>query len=124
MPDSPTQFQPRSLKGDDAGLTIVWSDDVAHQIPWTILRQVCPCATCRTEEPSTSEPEADNALPILTAAEARPLKATEMRPVGNYAYAVNFTDGHNTGIYTLDLLRRVGEEIADARTARTESAET
>jgi DUF971 family protein len=31
-----------------------------------------------------------------------------MDPVGNYAYRILFSDGHETGIFTLDLLRRLG----------------
>jgi DUF971 family protein len=49
-------------------------------------------------------------LPVLSAAETRPLEITNMEPVGNYAYAIEFSDGHNTGIYTLELLRQLGQE--------------
>ena len=28
-----------------------------------------------------------------------------MNPVGRYAYGIDFSDGHNTGIYTLESLR-------------------
>jgi DUF971 family protein len=38
-----------------------------------------------------------------------PLKVTGMTPVGNYAYSIAFSDGHNTGIYPLTLLRELGE---------------
>lgn len=110
-----TAPQPESLNGTDNGLTIGWADGVSHEIPWSILRQVCPCATCRTKNQEPEPPPDDMSLTILSPEEARPLKATAMRPVGNYAYAINFTDGHNTGIYPLDLLRRVGEEIDEAR---------
>jgi DUF971 family protein len=30
-----------------------------------------------------------------------------MRPVGQYAYAIEFSDGHGSGIYTLDYLREL-----------------
>jgi DUF971 family protein len=30
--------------------------------------------------------------------------------MGNYAYSVQFSDGHNTGIYSLEFLRQLGEE--------------
>lgn len=109
--------RPKALQGNDTGLTIVWADEVSHEIPWSVLRQVCPCATCRTKDQSPPEPADEFDLPVISPAEARPLKATAMRPVGNYAYAINFTDGHNTGIYPLDLLRRVGEEVDEARRA-------
>ena len=36
--------------------------------------------------------------------------ATGMYPVGNYAYQIDFSDGHKTGIYSLELLRELGEE--------------
>ena len=36
--------------------------------------------------------------------------------VGNYAVAFTFTDGHRTGIYAWDYLRRIAEEFsADAQ---------
>jgi DUF971 family protein len=50
-------------------------------------------------------------LPVLSAAEARPLKVEGMRPVGNYAYAIAFSDGHDTGIYTLEFLRELGTDV-------------
>lgn len=35
---------------------------------------------------------------------------TEIRPVGNYAIAPTFSDGHKSGIYTWDLLYKLGSE--------------
>jgi DUF971 family protein len=49
---------------------------------------------------------------ILKAEEARPLSIQGMEPVGNYAYSIAFSDGHDTGIYTLELLRTLGKEVA------------
>ena len=37
-----------------------------------------------------------------------PKRPTAMQPVGNYAYSIHFSDGHNSGIYTLDYLRHLG----------------
>jgi DUF971 family protein len=31
-----------------------------------------------------------------------------MKPVGQYAYSVEFSDGHSSGIYTLEYLRELG----------------
>jgi DUF971 family protein len=36
---------------------------------------------------------------------------TDLRPVGNYAIALTFSDGHNSGIYTWDLLYKLGSEF-------------
>jgi DUF971 family protein len=46
-------------------------------------------------------------LPILTAAETQPLAVIKMRPVGNYAYNIYFSDGHDSGIFSFDLLREL-----------------
>lgn len=105
--------QPTALKGSGTALTIEWSDGVTHTIPWKVLREVCPCATCRDKRnnPPPPEPENDDLLPVISKAEAGPLKANAMRPIGNYAYGIDFSDGHNTGIFSLEFLRAVGEEL-------------
>lgn len=35
-----------------------------------------------------------------------------IRPIGNYGIAPNFSDGHNSGIYTWELLYKLGNEYA------------
>jgi DUF971 family protein len=37
-----------------------------------------------------------------------PLAITGMQPVGQYAYKIVFSDGHDSGIYTLEYLRELG----------------
>ena len=34
-----------------------------------------------------------------------------MRPVGAYAYHIDFSDGHNTGLFTMEFLKELGEEV-------------
>lgn len=36
---------------------------------------------------------------------------TDIRPVGNYAIALTFSDGHDSGIYSWDLLYKLGSEF-------------
>ncbi len=102
----PTQLK---LQGDDR-LLIEWSDGVRREITFGELRSRCPCATCR--EKRAAPPQPAGLLPVLSAAEARPLKVEGMRPVGNYAYAIAFSDGHDTGIFTLEFLRELGTDVA------------
>jgi len=92
---------------DDGKLAIEWSDGQRRVYSYRELREACPCATCR--EKHTAPAAAPNLLPILTPEEARPLAITGMTPVGNYAYSIAFSDGHDTGIYTLELLRELGQ---------------
>lgn len=96
-----------SLKGDKQSLKIEWSDGVTHTLPWQILRDNCPCASCRMKR---AEPPP--LFPVLKPEETAPLFVTGMRPLGNYAYHIDFSDGHNTGIYSLDLMRELGEAQA------------
>lgn len=56
--------------------------------------------------------ESPDLLPVLSPAEAQPLRVLDMKPVGNYAYAIQFSDGHTSGIFSLDYLRRLGEQAA------------
>jgi len=92
----------------DGRLRINWSDDLARVYTIEQLRNACPCATCRVKRAATySKPP--HTLAILKPDEPRRLTLSSMKPVGKYAYSLTFSDGHDTGIYTYDLLRELGE---------------
>jgi DUF971 family protein len=93
----------------DNTLRITWSDLQARNYSIRELRDACPCATCR--EKRNAPPASPTLLPIITEAETRPLRITAMKPVGNYAYSIDFSDGHNTGIYTIESLREMGQDL-------------
>jgi DUF971 family protein len=102
-------LQPTKLSLDaDGQLAIDWNDGQRTTHKVGALRAACPCATCR--EKRSQPPAAMPLLPVLSAAEARPLKLLGMKPVGNYAYAIEFSDGHDTGIFTFELLRELGQK--------------
>ena len=102
MPPQPLRLE---LAAPDK-LRITWSDAQIREYKFRELRDACPCATCR--EMRKALPPPPTQLPIISAAEAQPLRITGMEPVGNYAYSIAFSDGHNTGIYTLESLRAMG----------------
>jgi len=107
---------PKALRSEGEALVIDWDDGAQHRLPWTFIREQCPCATCRAEreaESSTKTEAADNPLNILDQATAEPPRPVDMRPVGNYAYGIEFNDGHNTGSYSLEYLRFLGEHRAN-----------
>ncbi|TWU22699.1 DUF971 domain-containing protein [Bythopirellula polymerisocia] len=91
-------------------LQIAWNDGLVGRITIRELRENCPCANCIEKR---SKPEPIALLPILKAEETQPLRITKMDPQGRYAYAIDFSDGHNTGLFTLDLLRELGEVVGD-----------
>lgn len=85
---------------DSRTLAIVWSDGQRRVYSVSELRGKCPCAGCSTERRERPDQwPADWEVSI-----------THMSPVGNYAYNIHFSDRHATGLYTLDLLRELGQE--------------
>lgn len=113
--EAPTTF-PVSIERDgEYGIVITWSDEMVTR--WTVsqLRKACPCATCREKKHGETKKQDENAngdgdskqmmLPVLSAAEAKPLRVEGMQPVGSYAYNIAFSDGHSSGIYPFAMLR-------------------
>ena len=101
-------LRPLKLELAEGRLLMEWSDGERRRYSVRELRDACPCATCREKR---AEPKNPLALNVLSAAEAQPLVIGGMKPVGNYAYSIDFSDGHDTGIFTLELLRKLGEKF-------------
>jgi DUF971 family protein len=99
----------RVLKTEGTGMVIDWRD--GHQSHWSFpwLRLACPCATCHEEreadgrEPGVPKPKATNNLLPLYQAPARP---DSVHQVGKYAISFHWNDGHSSGIFSWDYLRR------------------
>ena len=90
-------------EGDDR-LLIDWSDGHHSVHTWQKLRANCPCAGCRDEREKPPDP-----FRILKPAELAPLKPVGVTPVGQYAYKITWSDGHDTGLFTLEHLRQLCE---------------
>ena len=110
-----TELRPESLEREGpAGLVIGWSDGTRLRYTAPSLRAACPCATCREKKSAAPQPPSgsnakSSLLPVLSMQEARPTTIEHMRPVGNYAYNIGFSDGHDSGIFTFDYLFELGE---------------
>ena len=84
---------------NDRTLAITWSDGKENLFDVVALRRACPCATCVDEW--TRQKRLDpNSIPDTV----RPVR---IESVGAYALKVRFSDGHDTGIYTFQMLRTV-----------------
>jgi len=111
MPD----IIPTEISRVDHRIVIEWSDGARLTYAPAKLRSACPCATCREKHGGTEKTaEGTGAkkpalLPVLSLAEARPIAIEKMRPVGNYAYNIAFSDGHDSGLFTFDYLYTIGE---------------
>ncbi|TWU22522.1 hypothetical protein Pla52o_35810 [Novipirellula galeiformis] len=107
LPDEPDLTPLAISREGESVIQIQWNDGTSTR--WTVsqLRAACPCATCREKKRGQEKKEASKAslsLPVLSAAEARPLRIESMRPVGSYAYQIAFSDGHSSGIFPIKLL--------------------
>ncbi|MFM8577536.1 MAG: DUF971 domain-containing protein [Planctomycetaceae bacterium] len=101
----PDGAMPTRIERSEDGIQIHWSDGSMRRYTARHLREVCPCAGCREKNSISSS----SLLTVLRPEELQPLVIRGMHPVGQYAYSVNFSDGHDTGIYTLEMLRGLGE---------------
>jgi len=107
MPHSSGQPIPQSIRRlSDGSIEIVWSDGVPCTYSPRLLREACPCATCREKRGQPVAPPP--LLPVLQPTDVVALAVTGMQPVGQYAYSIEFSDGHSSGIYTLEYLRELG----------------
>jgi DUF971 family protein len=104
----PYPMQLERREGDR--LLIAWSDGQRRLYRPAELRKACPCATCREKRAAEETDKMKSLLKVISPEEARPLTIAGMEPVGNYAYKVLFSDGHDTGIFTFEALRGLGEE--------------
>ena len=99
---------PLELTRTPKSLEILWSDQTRQSIEFTKLRNACPCARCIADDMSDdSDSQPKNPLQVLPLEKTLPLDIVSMTPVGNYAYSIEFSDGHNTGIYTFAILRNL-----------------
>jgi DUF971 family protein len=105
---APTKIE----RAEPNDLIITWSDGKRLRYSASALRRECPCATCR--EKRGAEATDPFQLIILKPEETLPLTIKGMKPVGTYAYTIDFSDGHNTGIYTFEFLRELGAPTANA----------
>ena len=79
-------------------LDIAWSDGHTSNYTGGRLRFVCPCAQCRGHYPGqVPEPQWDA---------VKDVRVTHAEGVGNYAIRLDFSDGHSSGIFSFQHLRK------------------
>lgn len=98
-----------------SGVRIQWSDGVCLDYSSRLLRTNCPCATCRERRGDDSHaapltPKKSSLLRIVEASADTELSLERIWSVGNYALGLAWADGHDTGIYPFDLLRKISLE--------------
>jgi len=85
-----------------------WNDGYKATISIEKLRKACPCAECTGEKIG----DIIYSLPKPVKFEPRVYELTALKPVGNYAIAASWGNGHDTGIYSWELFRLIFEKNA------------
>ena len=91
----PTQI----VEESDSSVSIKWSDKSETLYTAPLLRRSCPCATCVNEWTGQKILKDDQVTDDLT--------FSHISIVGRYALSFHFSDGHNTGIFSFDYLRKL-----------------
>lgn len=98
--------RPVRFSYDERGraLLVEWGDGETRPIPFSLLRRSCPCAACAGE--------AGGAGRFAQEPDLRPGEdeLADISLVGAYGLNAVWADGHNTGIYTFERLRVLGEQ--------------
>ena len=98
------QLVPENIQLAGQDLAIKWNDSRESYLALEALRRACPCAGCQ------GEPDIDGHVdkPHVSYDPSRSFRLKAYSIVGGYAFQPTWEDGHSTGLYTFDLLRRLG----------------
>lgn len=91
----PTQI----IEESTSEVSIRWSDESESRYGAAELRRACPCAGCKDEWTGVKTLD-DAQVPD-------DLKFNSIAIVGRYALNFNFSDGHDTGIFSFNFLREL-----------------
>jgi prepilin-type processing-associated H-X9-DG protein len=94
------RYEPASIDvAKDEGVTITFLDGHVARFDLVSLRLGCPCATCRALRDRGEDVWPRPGSPT-------PLRLSDARLHGAWALAFTWNDGHSTGIYPFESLRR------------------
>jgi DUF971 family protein len=87
-------------------LAIKWDDGTESFISLEGLRRCCPCADCKGETDILGNVHKNPGRPLAPSA----FQLVRFSRVGGYAIQPVWADGHATGIYSFEYLKRVAAE--------------
>ena len=82
-------------------LLVGWNDGQRSQYDLRTLRLSCPCAACVNEWTGEKTLNTDKV--------PKDIHPIRLFSVGRYAMGVEWSDGHSSGIFAYDYLRRLGQ---------------
>lgn len=93
---------PGEIALDTRMMTLHWPDGRVQTIAHDVLRDACPCSTCRRLRGAARElPGSPNAHAAVS--------ITDIRPMG-YGVQLVFSDGHDRGIFPWPYLAAISSD--------------
>ncbi|WP_208511833.1 gamma-butyrobetaine hydroxylase-like domain-containing protein [Variovorax paradoxus] len=92
-----------TVHGRSRVLEVGFSDGATFRIPFELMRIYSPSAEVQGHGPGQE---------VLQTGK-REVELVNLEPVGNYAVQPSFSDGHDSGIYSWDLLYQLGSQQAE-----------
>ena len=96
-------MQPVDIQTIGEELAVKWSDGGESFVPLELLRRHCPCAGCKGEVDIMGQLYKGPDKPFRPEA----FQLLKIANVGSYAIQPVWGDGHATGIYSFEYLRKV-----------------
>jgi DUF971 family protein len=98
-------MRPLDIQQIGRELAIKWEDGSESFIDFEKLRRACPCAGCKGEVDIMGHLHKGPEIPL--AENSSDLRV--LNRVGTYAIQPVWGDGHSTGLYSFDYLKRISE---------------
>lgn len=100
----PASPRPTAINLDKASrtLTVSFDDGAVFELPAELLRVESPSAEVQGHAPQEK----------VVVAGKRAVGLIDIEPVGRYAVRLIFDDGHDSGLFTWEILHRLGRDQA------------
>jgi len=98
-------MRPVDMQPIGGELAVRWEDGTESYVPLERLRRGCPCAGCKGEVDILGNLYKNPEKPLTPAA----FQMVRLDRVGGYAVQPTWGDGHSSGLYAFDYLRRLAE---------------
>jgi DUF971 family protein len=103
------RLEPTNIQQIGKELAIQWNDGMESYFDMEFLRRACPCAACGGEPDVLGNIIGSRGGGTSYSENSFQMSGFEV--VGGYALQPRWGDGHSTGIYSFQYLRRLGAAV-------------
>ncbi len=101
-------MQPKDIQQIGDELAIKWDDDTESFISLEKLREWCPCAGCKGEMDVMGHVHKGPEIQLTPES----FRLVGLSTIGGYAIKPTWADGHSTGMFAFEYLKRVCDIVA------------